>query len=156
MSGEIIPWDIGARMERDRRVFDLRLRGRSELQCAEECRCSVEDVHAAIARMAGGMSEGMRQRMLMLVLARLEDLSDVYYQRAKTGEYEALAAILQITDRQCRVAGLNKGPADPSSMTEPSRRESQTQLLKSVIDRLVAPPTIDGEILPPAAEEESA
>lgn len=147
MTAEVVSYqDVAARYERDRKAFRLRLNGVSERQIAETLQCDPLEVRAAFARMSGDVTPDMRQRALLTDLERLDDLNQIFYQKARAGDHEAAALCIRFMDRRAKFLGLDIQPRGETALHDAMpRTASSTDKIMAALDRLAHGPVIEGE-----------
>jgi hypothetical protein len=139
--------DVADRFETDRKAFRLRLNGVPERQIAETLGyASAEEVGHAVARMSGGVNPTMVRRALATDLDRLDDLNQVFYQKARGGDHEAAALCIRFMDRRAKFLGLDVQPRGESALNAAMPEQvSSTDKIMAALDRLAHGPIIEGE-----------
>ena len=147
MSAEVVSYeDAAARFERDRKVFRLRLNGVPVRQIAETLHCTPEEAQAAVIRMCGGVTPDLRTRTIEIDLERLDDLNQIYYQKARAGDHEACALVIRLMERRARMLGLDIQPRGETALHESMPRpQTSTDKIMEALERLAHGPVIEGE-----------
>jgi hypothetical protein len=150
MSAEVVSYqDVAERFERDRKAFRLRLNGVPERQIAETLGYhDAGEVASAVARMSGGVNPSMRQRALAIDLDRLDDLMQIYYQKARQGDHESGALCVRFMDRRAKYLGLDIQPRGETALNDAMPAQaSSTDRIMAALDRLADGPIIEGEAI---------
>jgi hypothetical protein len=93
-------------IDHEQAIFRARLAGHNIRDIAQEFHCSVAHVSAVIDRMCRPIDEHLRKHTLLLELERLDELEQVFAQKARDGDAQAAKIVLQIGER--RVAYLGR------------------------------------------------
>jgi hypothetical protein len=101
-----VPWRrLAALRKPDRRLADdddfIRQRGRSEREIAKARRCSVAQINEGIDRWAAtSIDDKIRKNTLALELARLDELQETFYARAREGDVQCGVLGTKIIERR--------------------------------------------------------
>jgi hypothetical protein len=155
MAADVVKFeDAAATFDRDRRVFRLRLAGTSVRKIAEQLKCTPDEVNASIVRMTGGVSPDLRARTIQLELERLDEMQQGFYLDSLTtnerkGNFDSAVIVLRIMERRARLLGLDVPVRHDAPLDDMAGRQTSTDRIRSVIDRLTGKTdrTIDGEIV---------
>lgn len=150
MAAEVVTYeDVAAKYETDRKAFRLRLNGVSERQIAETLGYpDISEVQAAIARMGGDVDPDTRKRALRTDLDRLDDLNQIFYQKARAGDHEAAALCIRFMDRRAKFLGLDIQPRGETALHEAMPAQtSSTDRIMAALERLAHGPIIEGEVV---------
>jgi hypothetical protein len=148
MTAEIVNWeDAATKFERDRQAFRLRLNGVPVRAIADQLKCPPSEIEASLIRMCGGVTPSLRARTVEIELERLDDLTQVYFGKARTGDYDACALVLRLMERRSRMLGLDIQPRGESALNESRPQATSTvDKIMAAIDNLAHGPVIEGEI----------
>jgi hypothetical protein len=107
---------------------------------AKARRTSLAEVNEAIDRWADqAITDTARKHGLALELARLDDLQEVFYQRALDGDVSCGALITKIIERRCVMLGLHAPQLATLQIVEEARpRETSTDRIERVLVELSA------------------
>lgn len=163
MSAKIIAYeDAAATLERDRKVFQLRLAGVSPRRIADELGCSGEQVEASLLRMTGTPTASLRQRTMLMELERLDALQKAHYAAAVQGGTSATVCVLKIMERRARLLGLDAPTRTDNPLGDGgAHSENSTETLLAELDRIAAErgagdgPIIEGEVVTDGAAQSS-
>jgi len=148
MTAEIVNWeDAAAKFERDRKAFRLRLNGVPVRQIAHQLDCTVGEVEGSLTRMCGGVTPTLRARTVEIELERLDDLTQIYFGKAREGDYDACALVIRLMERRARMLGIDIQPR--AGISDDSRPEpaTTTDKIMAALDRLAHGPVIEGEVV---------
>jgi hypothetical protein len=146
MTAEIVNWDdAAAKFERDRRAFRLRLNGVPVRAIATQLECTPADVESSLIRMCGGVTPSLRARTVEIELERLDDLTQIYFGKAREGDYEATGLVLRLMERRSRMLGLDIMPRAFASDENRPPPASTTDKIMEALNRLKHGPIIEGE-----------
>jgi hypothetical protein len=92
----------------DDTIIRQRIAGRAVRDIAKSQRVDVRAVNEAIDRFADSViTDKTRKHSLALELARLDELQEVFYQRALEGDVQCGALVTKIIERRCVMLGLS-------------------------------------------------
>jgi hypothetical protein len=149
MSAEVVSYqDVTQKFEQDRKILRLRLNGVPDWQIAETLQVEPQEVDRALSRTAGGINPTLRSRTLALDLARLDDLNQIFYQKARNGDHEAASLCVRFMDRRAKFLGLDVQPRGENALHEAMPEQaSATEKIMAALDRLANGPIIEGEAI---------
>lgn len=148
MSAEVVHYeDAAERFKRDRMVFRLKLLGMPAWQIAEELKCTPDDVQSSMIRMCAGVTPELRARTVAVELERLDDLNQIYYAKARAGDYDACSLVIRLMERRARMLGIDIQPRGESALHEAMPQpQSSVDKIMEALNRLAHGPVIDGEV----------
>lgn len=149
MAAEIVNYeDAAARFERDRKAFRLRLAGVPVRQIAETLHCTPADIDSSLTRMCGGVTPDLRERAVIVELERLDDLNQIYYAKARAGDYDACALVIRLMERRAKMLGLDAPPRGDAVLDAAAPRpQASVDLIRAAIERVARGPVIDAEAI---------
>jgi hypothetical protein len=159
MTAKVLSFEDAAQVERDRKIFALRLAGVSERRIAEELKCDAKQVEAALLRMTGTVPPNLRQRTLVMELDRLDALQKAHYAAAVQGGTSATVVTLKIMEARARLMGLYAPTRTDDPLSTDVQYGSSTDQLLAELDRIAAErgagpgPLIEGEVVKEPAPE---
>jgi hypothetical protein len=92
-------------IDHEQAIFRARVAGHSIRSIAQEFHCSVAHVEAVIDRCCRPVDEHLRKQTLQLELERLDELEEVFQQKASAGDTLAAMLVLEIRDRRAAYLG---------------------------------------------------
>jgi hypothetical protein len=128
-------------IDQDEKIFRERLAGKSVRRIAREFGRSVEEVSAVISRMCQPISPEMRKQVLQLDLERLDELQQVFYEKAREGDASSAWITIKISERRSALLGLDipaQLRADPVQLTIATAPETSTDRIRRALDGLLA------------------
>jgi len=109
--GAVIPYaDAVATFDRDRSAYELKIRGHTERQIAEQLHCTPDQVRAGIARMQGDIPPDWKRATIKADLDRLDAMWQVHFQRACAGDPISTRLCLEMMERRAKLGGLDAPP----------------------------------------------
>jgi hypothetical protein len=92
-------------IDHEQAIFHARLMGKSIRSIAQEFHCEIAHVQAIIDRLCRPIDEHLRKHTLLIELERLDELEEVFSQRARNGDAQAAMIVLQIAERRAAYLG---------------------------------------------------
>jgi hypothetical protein len=92
-------------IDHEQAIFRARLAGNSIRSIAQDFHCEIAHVQAVIDRCCRPIDEHLRKHTLLLELERLDELEQVFSQRARNGDAQAAMIVLQIAERRAAYLG---------------------------------------------------
>jgi len=138
--GAVIPYaDAVATFDRDRSAYELKIRGHTERQIAEQLRCSVEQVRSGIARMQGDIPPDYRRAAVMLDLDRIEAMWQAHFERACAGEPISTRLCLEMMERKAKLIGADAPPTGTDIFAQAlvDARTRSTARIRNIFDGVV-------------------
>lgn len=146
MTAEIVNWDdAAAKFERDRQAFRMRLNGVPVRAIADHLKCTPAEVEGSLVRMCGGVTPTLRARTVEIELERLDDLTQVYFAQARTGNIDACAMVLRLMDHRAKMLGLYIQPRAFASDDNRPQATSTVDKVMAALNNLAHGPVIEGE-----------
>jgi hypothetical protein len=147
MTAEIVNWDDAqTKFERDRAAFRLRLNGVPVRTIADQLKCTIGEIEGSLTRMCGGVTPTLRARTVEIELERLDDLTQVYFTKARTGDVDACAMVLRLMDHRAKMLGLYIQPRAFGSDEARPEGTSTHDKIRAALDNLAHGPVIEGEV----------
>lgn len=138
--GQVIPYaDALATFDRDRTAHNLKIKGYTERQIAEQLQCSVDNVRAGIARMQGDIPPDWKRATLKADLERLDAMWVTHFERACQGDVMSTKLCLEMMERRAKLTGLDSPPTgtDVFHQTAVAERSTSTDKIRKIIDLVV-------------------
>ena len=135
--GDLVPSDLYEQ------IFAARIAGLSEERTAKRFGVKLTEVRRAVSLLAPRIDNETRMSELAVELGRLDRLGEVFYTVAiEEKDPQAAAIALKVSERKSSMLGLDYAPlrTDMATLTviQPPPRPNSTQLIRAVIDRVVA------------------
>jgi hypothetical protein len=127
--------------DRERRIIDLRVSGKSIAETCEMMNCTPADINRALDRAASlALTPQARVRTIHLEASRMEVLEEVFMASAKAGDDRAAQVVIRAQERKATLLGLNAPlRTDPIALAiEAGPNLSSTQALRDVFNRVRA------------------
>jgi hypothetical protein len=148
MTAEIVNWeDAAGKFERDRKAFRLRLDGVSVRSISEQLKCTPAEVEGSLIRMCGGVTPTLRARTVEIELERLDDLTTVYFAKARDGNLEACAMVLRLMDHRAKVLGLYIQPRAFAPDEDRPQQSNTVDKIMAALNNLKHGPVVEGEVI---------
>ncbi len=130
------------RRERDRAITEARVSGASPHKIARQQRCSIARVSEAIDRFDDNVIDGkIRKNSSALELTRLNELQQVFYQRALEGDVQSGALVTKIIERRRIMLGLSVPQAHELKVIDATpNKPTSTDKIEAVLRDLKAAP----------------
>jgi hypothetical protein len=127
----------------DEDVLKERLSGCSVRSIAQQLRCTVGEVDAALDRLTDEITNPYRVRAIGIELARLDELLKPFYVRALEGDVSAGALCIRIAERRAALLGID-APARSFDVIQlkaaAAPAQSGTDKILAALNRLAAQP----------------
>ncbi|HEY2529283.1 MAG TPA: hypothetical protein VGJ20_15270 [Xanthobacteraceae bacterium] len=122
-------------MTDDDQIIQQRINGRSVREIAKAQGCSVAEVNFVIERSSNeALTDRVRKHTLCLELARLDELQQVYYQRALEGDVQSGALVTKIIERHGGMLGLHVPQTAVLKIVEDAApRETSTDRIETAL-----------------------
>lgn len=150
MSDEVVIFrDAAEQFERDTKAWDMAMAYVRPQKIAQRLSMSVEEVHASIARMSGGVTPDFRSREMQMILEQIRELQAAFHLKAKDGDYDSAVIQLRSLDLRARMLGLFAPPMRDDPLDEiKTHPQSSTERIHSVLDELCGENhMIEGEVV---------
>jgi hypothetical protein len=125
-------------LTREQQIYSDRLSGLSVLAIADKYRTDVVEVQAIITRMCPSISTALKLATVELELARLDELQSYFHAKARTGDAQAAAIVLRVSEARRQLLGINS----PLSVdvvqvrAEAGPAKSSTDIISEAIERI--------------------
>jgi hypothetical protein len=126
-------------VDRDTRILEARLEGRSVHSIAREFRCRASEVEATIARIVSPVTLERKLQELQLDLGRCDQLLKTFLPKALSGDQGAAVVTLRILEHRANLLGLNSPTRiDPVQISIEARPRPHTvDRITAVLQRVV-------------------
>jgi hypothetical protein len=124
--GEVI--EPGEPSEQDLEILNKRAIGHSTYRLAREYKLTVKEVHAALDRAIPKIDADYARRELGVQLHLLDIMTIPIAEKARTGDPQAVAALMRLAERRAAVLGWDVAPAfrrDPVAAQIEQAKEQQ-------------------------------
>jgi hypothetical protein len=126
--------------ERDRKIVDLRIGGKSVAEVCGMLGVTVSDINLALDRAAAAaLTPAARLRVIHVEAARMEVLEEAFMASAKGGDDKSAMVVIRAQERKATLLGLNAPlRTDPIALAvETGPNLSSTEALRKIFDDVV-------------------
>jgi hypothetical protein len=128
--------------EQDLEILNKRAMGHTTHRLAREYKLTVKEVHAALDRAIPKIDADYARRELGVQLHLLDTLTRPLAEKARTGDPQAVTALMRLAERRAAVLGWDVAPSfrrDPVTIQiEQTPQKSSTERIWEAIQRIKA------------------
>jgi hypothetical protein len=111
------PPENTALVARDEEILRLRLAGRPTRLVARQFNLTVDEINIITDHALEQISDKLRVRITALELMRLDTLSEVYFEKAVSGDPVACGLAVKLSERRCALVGADFRHQDPVQLS---------------------------------------
>jgi hypothetical protein len=122
---------------RDEEILRLRLAGRPVRLVARQFNLTADEVNTITDFALEQISDKLRVRITALELARLDTLSEAFFEKAAAGDSIACALAIKLSERRCALVGADFRHQDPVQLSLAiSSRPSSVDKIMQALEQL--------------------